>query len=178
MSSSLRKTPMYLVMFTCSFSRMGACRSLPAPSPQAVDLAPGSRTSGSAGRSLKPFSRQNRGHVDAGDPAEGGRVLEGVAAQAVGAVQRQAGGFAGRIQALDHRALGVPDHLGADVGRDAAHGIMGRGLDGDGFRDGVDLQVIQGQVVDLGQALQDLFPCPGGAGRGRHNPCRRCRGLR
>ena len=35
---------------------------------------------------------------------------------------------------------------------------MGRGLDGDGIGDGIDLQVIQGQVVDLRQALQDLLP--------------------
>ncbi len=136
---------------------MGACRSLPWPLPQAVDLALGGlqRLGRKFAEAVFPAEL---GHVDAGDPAEGGGILEGVAAQAVGAVQGQAGGLAGRVQSLDHRALGVLDHLGAHVGRDAAHGIMGRGLDGDGLIDGVDLQVVQGQVVDLRQALQDLLP--------------------
>ena len=80
---------------------------------------------------------------------------ERVRAQAVRAVIGYARAFPGRVEA-GHLvgAVGQQD-LAVDVGRNAAHGVVGRGLDRHRVVDHVDAQEVQGQLPDLGQAFQD-----------------------
>jgi len=63
----------------------------------------------------------------------------------------------GGVQAGHGRAVGVDYHLGVDVGGDAAHGVVRRGLDGDEV--GLGLQALVGadEVGDVGQLGVDLL---------------------
>ena len=107
----------------------------------------------------------------AGAAAEDDRLEQRVAAQAVGAVHAHAGALAGGVEPGQ---LGAPSHVGVD----AAHGVVLAGHDRHRLGDRVDALEVDGEVADAGQPLGDLLPRPGGAGRGRRSPCRRCRAPR
>ena len=62
--------------------------------------------------------------------ADGG-FEQGIAGEAIGAVQASARRLAARPEAFDRRAP-------AKIDRDAAHVIMRRRADGNGLRDGID----------------------------------------
>jgi len=69
-----------------------------------------------------------------------------------------AGAFPGGVQANDRRILRVGDHLAIYRGRDAAHAVVGGGLDGGQIVDDVYAGEIEGNLAHLGQALHDLLP--------------------
>ena len=71
------------------------------------------------------------GRIDARAAAEDEDVHQRVGAQAVGAVDRNAGDLAGGVQARDDRAV-VREDLALDVRRDAAHGVVRGGGTGTG----------------------------------------------
>ena len=89
-------------------------------------------------------------HFGAGAAAEHDGLQQGVAAQAVGAVDAHAGALAGGVEA-GHRRGAV------EVGVDAAHGVVLARHHRDGLLDGVDAFEVDGQVADAGQPLQDLL---------------------
>src|SRR5690606_25028381 len=90
--------------------------------------------------------------------AEHHEVEQGVGAEAVGTVHRDAAGFAHRVQARYHR-VGVAGarlhHFAVAVGGNAAHVVVGRGQ----HRDRLLLHVHAGEDArafrDAGQALVD-----------------------
>ena len=86
--------------------------------------------------------------VGAGAAAEDQRVEQGVRAEAVAAVHRHAGAFAGGVEARD---VG----LALDVGLDAAHHVVVAGLDV--YRLGGDVRAgeVAAHVHDLAQRLED-----------------------
>ena len=78
--------------------------------------------------------------VDAGGATEDHEVQQRVAAQAVCAVDGNAGHLADRIEAIDSRVLAarvLRERLPVDVGGDAAHHVVAGGHHGDGFSDRV-----------------------------------------
>ncbi len=89
--------------------------------------------------------------------AEHHQVEQGVGAQAVRSVHRNAGAFARRIKPREDRGLVVQHHFAVFIGRDAAHGVMRRRLDRHHLRDRVDAQVHAAEIDDIGQFLEDLF---------------------
>ncbi len=97
------------------------------------------------------------GHGPTPPPAEHHDVEQGVGAQPVGPVHRHAGALAGGVEAGDDGALGVDDDLGLDVGRDASHGVVGGGLDGDEVDLGLEALVGAHEVGDVGQLGVDLL---------------------
>ncbi len=74
----------------------------------------------------------------------------GVGAQAVGAVQADAGGFAGGPDPLDPGGS-------LDVGLDPPHGIVRDGAAGDRFLDRVDVVELDADLADEGEMLVDPF---------------------
>ena len=88
--------------------------------------------------------------------AEDDQVEQGVGAQAVGAVDRDAGHLPGRIQAGHDGVLLVDHHLAEFVGGDAAHGVVGGGLDRHHLGDRVHPQVDPAEVHDVGHPLEDV----------------------
>src|SRR5688500_12205554 len=79
------------------------------------------------------------------------------AARPGGAVDGHAGALAGGVEPGGDGAGGVEDDLGGDIGRDAAHGVVGRGLDRDQFGLGLDAEVGADELGDIGQLLVDLL---------------------
>ena len=91
-----------------------------------------------------------------GGAAEDDEVDQRVAAQPVGAVHRGAGGLADGRQARHHHVRIVADradHLGAPVGRDAAHVVVAGRHDRDRLLGDVDAGEDPGGLRDAGQAL-------------------------
>ena len=88
--------------------------------------------------------------VRAGAAAEHERVEQRVRAQAVAAVDRDAGALARRVQARD---LG----LAVDVGLHAAHDVVVAGLDVDRLLRDVDAGEVAADVDDLAQRLVDAL---------------------
>ncbi len=95
------------------------------------------------------------GHLAPGASSEDEQVDERVGAQAVGAVDRDAGGLAGREEALDDRVLLVADDPSPEVCRDPAHRVVGRRLDRHRLRERLDPEVDPGELGDVGQLLLD-----------------------
>src|SRR6185295_9204146 len=87
-----------------------------------------------------------RGGVGAGAAAEDQRVEQRVGAEAVAAVDRDAGGLAGGVEAGDVGAA-------VDVGLDAAHRVVVAGLDVDRFAGDVDAGEVAADQDDLAQRL-------------------------
>ena len=71
---------------------------------------------------------------------------------------------------------GVAGDPGMDVGRDAAHRVVGGRLDRHRLGDRLDALVDPGEVGDVGQLLLDHLARRGGGRRGRRSPCRRSPG--
>src|SRR5205085_9097112 len=78
-------------------------------------------------------------------------------AQPVGAVHRYARAFARRVETGQHGVVAVDHDLGVDVGGDAAHRVMGRGLDGNELGFGLEAHVRAHEVGDVGQLGVDLL---------------------
>src|SRR5205085_7172450 len=72
-------------------------------------------------------------------------------------VGRHARALTGGVHARHHRAPRVDHALAVDVGGDAAHGVVGRGLDGDGRRLRLDGQVRAHEVGDVRELGVDLL---------------------
>ena len=87
------------------------------------------------------------GGVLARAPAEDQRVQQRVGAEAVAAVDRDAGHLAGGVQARDRR-------LAVDVGLDPAHDVVLAGVDVDRLAGDVDAGEVAADVDDLAQRLQ------------------------
>ena len=85
--------------------------------------------------------------------------------KAVGPVDADAGALAGGVEAGDGRVVGVLDHPAVDVGRDAAHPVVRRGLDRHRLADRVDAEVGPGELDDVRQPLLDPRAVHGRAGR-------------
>ncbi len=94
-------------------------------------------------------------HVAAGAAAEDDEVDQRVSAESVGAVDADAGGLTGGVEAGDDRAALVADDPALDVGREAAHRVVGRRLDRDRLGLRLDAEVGAGEVGDVGQLLVD-----------------------
>ena len=62
-----------------------------------------------------------------------------------------AGGFAGGVEAGDYLAGGIADDLAVQVGRQAAHGVVGGRLDRHRFGLGLDAEVGAGEVGHVRQ---------------------------
>ena len=90
------------------------------------------------------------GGVGAGAAAEDQRVEQRVGAEPVAAVDRDAGGLAGRVEAGDVGAA-------VDVGLDAAHRVVVAGLDVDRFAGDVDAGEVAADEDDLAQRLVDAL---------------------
>ena len=90
------------------------------------------------------------GRVLAGAAAEDERVEEGVGAQAVAAVDRDAGALAGGVEAGDVGGA-------VDVGLDAAHRVVVAGLDVDGLLGDVDAGEVAADEDDLAKRLVDAL---------------------
>ncbi len=100
---------------------------------------------------------QDLGAVGGGGAAEHHQVEQRVGAQAVGAVDRDAGRLADRHQAghgLD-LAVRLGHHLAGIAGRDAAHVVVHRGQDRHGLLGDVDPGEDLRGLRDAGQALVD-----------------------
>ena len=85
--------------------------------------------------------------VLAGAAAEDQRVQQRVGAEAVAAVDRDAGDLAGGVEARDRR-------LAVDVGLDAAHDVVLAGADHDRLARDVDAGEVLADVDDLAQRLE------------------------
>lgn len=90
------------------------------------------------------------GHGVSSAGAEDDAFKQGIAGEAVGAVDAGAGGFAGGIEAGDGSAS-------LKISADAAHEVMRGGMDGSGLPGQIDAEA-QAGFVDAGEALAD----PGG----------------
>ena len=88
-----------------------------------------------------------RGGVLARAAAEDQRVEQRVGAEAVAAVDGDAGDLAGRVEARDRR-------LAPHVGLDAAHDVVAAGLDVDRLARDVDAREVAPDVDDLAQRLE------------------------
>jgi hypothetical protein len=108
----------------------------------------------------------SRGHVGLldivadvlpGPPAEHHQVEQAVGSQAVGAVNRYAGAFAGGVEAVDDGARAVQDHAPVDIRGDAAHGVMGRGQHRYGRVGRIDAQIGLAEAGDVGQFAAERF---------------------
>ena len=86
------------------------------------------------------------GHVAARAAAVDDQVDQAVRPQPVGAVDAHAGALARRVEAGDDRARGVADDPAVDVGRHAAHRVVGRRLDRHRLADRVDAEVGAGRT--------------------------------
>ena len=89
-------------------------------------------------------------HVGGRAPPEDQDIHQRVRTQTVRPVHGYTGALAGRIETGQRRVLLVDDHARFLVGRYAAHGVMGRRLDGDGQLDGVDAQIGAHEVGNVG----------------------------
>src|SRR4029078_1669844 len=118
---------------------LGALDDLADPGLLVLDAGPGR-----GGRRL--VARHRRG-VAAGAAAEDQRVEQRVRAQAVAAVDRDAGDLAGRVEALDRRRA-------VDVGLDAAHDVVLARADEDGLLRDVHPGEVLADVHDLAQRLE------------------------
>ena len=87
------------------------------------------------------------GGVLAGAAAEDQRVEQRVGAEAVAAVDRDAGDLARGVEALDRRRA-------VDVGLDAAHDVVLAGADQDRLARDVDAGEVLADVDDLAQRLE------------------------
>lgn len=79
-------------------------------------------------------------------PAKHQQFGQRIGAQAVGAMDAHAGAFTHRVQARQRGG-------GMAVGGDAAHGVVHGGQHGDGRLGRVNAQVLDGQFINLRQAL-------------------------
>ncbi len=95
--------------------------------------------------------------VVAGGAAEHHDVQQRIAAEAVGAVHRDAGALAHRIEPGDAllAVAGGHHHPAVAVGGDAAHGVVGGGIDRDRLLHRVDVEEGAGHVADRRQPLGD-----------------------
>ena len=109
-------------------------------------LAPRRRAAASRG-SAWPCRAARCGGVLAGAAAEDQRVQQRVRAEAVAAVDRDAGDLAGRVEAGDRR-------LAVHVGLDAAHDVVAARLDVDRLARDVDAREVAADVDDLAQRLE------------------------
>jgi len=69
-----------------------------------------------------------------------------------------AGALARSVEAIEHLLLRAEDHAAVQVGGDAAHGVVGRGLDGHRLLHRIDAQIGAGEVGDVGQLRLDVGP--------------------
>jgi hypothetical protein len=88
--------------------------------------------------------------VVAGPRAEDQELGEGVGAEAVGAVDRNACRLAGRVEPRDLRGA-------VRVGVDASHAVVHHGPDGDRILHRIDPDVFRRQLPNEGEALVDLL---------------------
>src|SRR3989344_9436231 len=99
-------------------------------------------------------------YVIAGGAAEHDDIEQRIAAEAVGTVHRHAGAFTHGIEAR-HRFLRPGVHrryyLAETIGRNAAHGVMRRGIDRDGLFYRIDVREAHGGFAYARQAFLDDF---------------------
>ncbi len=96
------------------------------------------------------------GRGDAGPTPEHVDVQQRVRAQPVCAVHGHARDLTGGVQARDDVGV-VPQDLGVDVCRDAAHGVVGGRLDRDRVRVRLDPEVGAGELGDVWQLRVELL---------------------
>ena len=134
---------------------MAAARSLAAGVAQPLEQRP--RPAGRVLRQLDAVARVGvAGGGDPGAPAEHVDVQQRVRAEPVRAVHGHARHLAGGEQA-GHHVVVVAEHLGVDVGRDAAHGVVRGRLDRDRVGVRLDAEVGAGELGDVGQLRVELL---------------------
>ena len=85
-------------------------------------------------------------HITPGPAAEDDEVDQRVGAEPVGAVDGDAGRFAGGVEAVDHLGGWVADDLAVDVRRQAAHRVVGGGLNRHWLGLRLDSEVSPGEI--------------------------------
>ena len=131
---------------------MSAIRSRrPVDAQQAFDARLARRRLGVAWARRASSRSHELGHCLPAAAAEHHDVEQRVGAEPVGAVHRDAGALAGGVEAREHRVVGVDDDLAVDVGGDAAHRVVRRGLDRDRVRLRLDAEVGAHELGDVGQ---------------------------
>ena len=91
------------------------------------------------------FNGGRAGHGDGGAGSEDYAFEEGVAGETVGAVDTGAGHFAGGVEAGDGGEA-------VEICVDAAHGVVGRGVDGGGLLGEIEA-VAEAGLVDAGEMV-------------------------
>src|SRR5712692_6181702 len=98
-------------------------------------------------------------YVLTGASSKDDQVHQGIGAQAIGAVHRDASHFARRVEARHRRPLWVNHHTPFEIGWNATHGVMGSWLDRHRLDNRLDAEVVAREVGDVRQLLiNDLCP--------------------
>ena len=147
-------------MVCCISSRIRTQGSVRVRAQEAIDHGLGGRL-GVGRHRLELAAGGVLGHRPARSSTINDQVDQAVGPQPIRAVDADAGALAGGVKAGNGRVVGVLDHPTVDVGRDAAHPIVGRGLDRHRLANWVDAEVGPGELDDVGQSLLD----PGGVDR-------------
>ena len=84
---------------------------------------------------------------------EDDQVYQRIGAEAIGSVDGDTGDLASGIEARHRCPLRINHDTGIDIGRDAAHGVVCRGLDRYRLGNRFDAEVVAGKVGDIRQFL-------------------------